>query len=514
MKCGERHRVPEGFDAADLVRTMPGDRDAEILDSVRVKTTYLDTFDWRIHRLGGVLVFEKYPKHRVLRWLKPGNAPHSVPLQTAPRTAGELPSEYLQRKLAAALGVRALLPVGVTVTERSDVRVVDSDGNILLRLGRERTVVMNADDSPEGDPVHAVTVEAVPGQTEVYADALAVLGDKGLGEIPDTDLEYASGVRGRSPGDYSSKLAIRLQRSSPAENALRVILLDLLDTMERNVEGVIDDLDSEFLHDFRVACRRTRSALTQLKGVLPHASVARFLEEFKWLGTVTGPCRDLDVFLIDMEDFGVLLNPDQIAKLAPLESLVGRERRKAQRSVVRALRTKRFARLVSEWRTYLEDDSTGINGDAADPIEELAAARIRKAYKRILRRGSRLLNDPVPDELHRLRIDAKKLRYLLEFFRSLYEPGPVDGLVKELKKVQDILGGFNDTEIQQNRIRAFASDLGGTLPAPTDTLLAMGRLEAALEQRQEQYRLAFGKRFETFSSSKGKARFAAVFGKN
>ena len=55
----------------------------------------------------------------------------------------------------------------------------------------------------------------------------------------------------------------------PAPVAVARLLLRLLDTMELNVDGVLRDIDTEFLHDLRVAVRRTRSAIKLLGEVLP-----------------------------------------------------------------------------------------------------------------------------------------------------------------------------------------------------------------------------------------------------
>ena len=59
-----------------------------------------------------------------------------------------------------------------------------------------------------------------------------------------------------------------------------------------------EQLDTEFLHDFRVALRRTRSLLGQIRDVFPAAAVEHFSSEFSWIGRLTGPPRDLDVLLL------------------------------------------------------------------------------------------------------------------------------------------------------------------------------------------------------------------------
>jgi CHAD domain-containing protein len=284
---------------------------------------------------------------------------------------------------------------------------------------------------------------------------------------------------------------------------MRAILLHLLDTLERNVDGVVDDHDTEFLHDLRVACRRSRSALTQLKGVLPADEVAPYIEGFKWLGTVTGPCRDLDVFLLELDDLRELAGSSEPNRLGPLEEIIVGDRARAWREVVRAVTSRRFATLTRRWRQLLLTPPKDPRAVAGRPVEALANERIRKAHRRVLKRGSKLVGNPVPDRLHRLRIDAKKLRYLLEFFRSLYTSGRVAPLVKRLKRLQDNLGGFHDCEVQRDRLRGFARKVAAVSPVPTETLLAMGRLEAALDLRQESHRQDFAGRFTRFASPSG-----------
>ena len=76
----------------------------------------------------------------------------------------------------------------------------------------------------------------------------------------------------------------------PAEEAGRAIHRLLLDTVLRNEDGVRRDLDTEFLHDFRVATRRARCALAEMKRVFP-AETVQFLRagvEMAWYDDGTG----------------------------------------------------------------------------------------------------------------------------------------------------------------------------------------------------------------------------------
>jgi CHAD domain-containing protein len=126
-------------------------------------------------------------------------------------------------------------------------------------------------------------------------------------------------------------------------------------------------------------------------------------------------------------------------------------------------------------------------------------------------RGSNLSDGPSPEILHRIRIDGKKLRYLLEFFASLHDPKTITTLVRELKQLQDILGGFNDMTVQQARLVAFAEELMASEETRAETLLAMGRLEAAMGRRQDELYRGFAKAFAAFASPNSQQRYESLF---
>ena len=89
------------------------------------------------------------------------------------------------------------------------------------------------------------------------------------GALPPLDAVLATA--GRAPGEYTGKIDVELDPTMPARMALAAVLLQLLDTLEANVPGTVRDIDTEFLHDLRVAVRRTRSALKLGAVLLPAA---------------------------------------------------------------------------------------------------------------------------------------------------------------------------------------------------------------------------------------------------
>ena len=127
---------------------------------------------------------------------------------------------------------------------------------------------------------------------------------------------------GRHPADYTSGVEAEITATMPAPVAVARLLLRLLDTLELNVPGVLRDIDTEFLHDLRVAVRRTRSAIKLLGEVLPADLAEHYKTEFKWLGDVTTPVRDLDVHLLGFDAMAGQLVAASPADLEPLRAFL------------------------------------------------------------------------------------------------------------------------------------------------------------------------------------------------
>ena len=149
--------------------------------------------------------------------------------------------------------------------------------------------------------------------------------------------------------------------------------------------------------------------------------------------------------------------------------------------------------------------------NAQRPVYELACERIWKVYKGILREGRAIKADTAAEALHELRKTAKKLRYLMEFFQSLYPATKIKALIRVLKQLQDNLGDFQDYEVQVHTLRTFSRQMVDENAAPPETLLAMGMLIEGLEKRQHKAREEFAERFEKFSAEENRAHFRELF---
>jgi len=114
--------------------------------------------------------------------------------------------------------------------------------------------------------------------------------------------------------------------------------------------------------------------------------------------------------------------------------------------------------------------------------------------------------------LHQLRIECKKLRYMLEFFRSLYTPSQIKGLIRTLRRLQDNLGDFNDCEVQQLKLKEFARTMMSRGGFPPETFMALGCLVERLETSQQEELDRFSECFREFSRPENQEHFRSLFG--
>ena len=484
MRC-HAYRLDPPHSAAGVVsrlaerfRTRRGDRRA-------AARTYLDTFDWRLYRDAGAVLADAGDGSCQLRWDGlDGRRRHRATLPAPPDFARDLPPGGFRDDLQAVTGVRRLLPV-VRIERRSErIAVIDRRDKAVARLSIDRGTASG----PSGRRRRLPPILRLTRMTGYERDGAGLRrfleGELGLPPGPDAELAVALAAVGREPGGYTGKLALRLDPGAPADRAVKRVLAALWEMMQANEEGLRADLDPEFLHDFRVAVRRTRACLGQMRAALDDAPARRFAAEFAWLGRLTGPPRDLDVHLMNLRGHRAELPASARGDLAPLaEHLEGRRRAARERQAA-GLDSARYRRLKREWSRFLAAGAAGKGADAARPVRDVAGERIERAYARVRKRGRRLSAETPAETVHDLRIACKKLRYLLEFFRGLFAADRVNAFVRALKRLQDDLGEYNDLEVQQGELRDAARELLAAGGADASTLLTAGRLVDRLESRQ------------------------------
>ncbi|WP_067850909.1 CHAD domain-containing protein [Mycolicibacterium wolinskyi] len=458
-----------------------------------VSRTWIDTFDWRLHDAGISL---RFVDDRPLTAQLPDGTQLQCPVAPKwPAMAENLPAGRLREVLSPIIEPRALIPVVAVQGTVQECRVLNSDEKTVARLliehgdngvGWLQVLPLRGYDS-DGERI-AAGLSAVdgltPAQSTSYDDALAHAERKPQGR------------------------AEQFTPETPAAVAVAAVLQRFAEAIADNVDGTIAAIDIEFLHDLRVAVRRTRSILKLVGDVLPDGLAERFVSEFKWLGDLTTPVRDLDVYLHDFDGMAAGLTSADPADLAPFQTFLRKHRTAERRILVRGLRSRRFERLMQDWQAELarvaEETASG------QTVSDLARERVGKVFRKVAKRGEAITAESPSEDVHSLRKRCKELRYLLEVFRPLHAEEPHRRLVKELKALQDTLGDFQDGEVQREAVREFAAAMMDEGSAPPATVLAMGELAAQLDAHQLRARSALVGRLQPFLARENRDRVKAL----
>jgi CHAD domain-containing protein len=485
--------LPEGLEPERLAAAVAGDGYAVLAmdaSADRAHRVYYDTFDGRLRSAGTPAVHER--GRLVLDSL---GAPVTRPPERV--LADDLAPGPLRDALKEVIHARALLPVAeIDVSERH-MRILDADQKTIVRASIDRAEPVGCETALR-PRLRLAAVRGYDAELERVCEALQ--RELGLERPAGSMIDEAVAAVGGTPGGFSAKVEVALELDERADEAAVAVLRRLLEVIEQNLEGTIADLDSEFLHDLRVAVRRSRSVQRQLKGVFAPRELEHFRAEFRWVQQITGDVRDLDVYLLGFEDMRALVPEALRDDLEPLREVLRRRRVYARERMVQELGSERFLRLRLDWSALLdrlvslpENDRP----DAARPIGGLAGHRVAKVYRRIVKDGEAIDRHGPSEPFHELRKRCKELRYLLELFASsLYPPDVVKPMIKTLKGLQDVLGRHQDREVQIATLSALATELA----AEPGSLLATGALIARLDEDKSAARAQFADRFGAFAS--------------
>jgi CHAD domain-containing protein len=271
-------------------------------------------------------------------------------------------------------------------------------------------------------------------------------------------LKKGGASRRRDEDDRGPKVARR-----PPLEQIRDMLERQLREILRHDPGTRLGSDPEDLHRMRVATRRARAVLRAGGPLLDSGWSEPLREELGWLGSALGQVRDLDVLLAHLDaQMGELDKEERFAAKRISQGL-DRERAEARGALLEVLESERYAALL---------DSLGVA--APPPPEKPSGAELpalAKAEFKSLKNAARSLGPDTSDEdLHRVRVKAKRARYAAELAAPSVGKRAED-FVRSAKRFQDLLGEHQDAVVAEKRIRELA-----TTARATKVAFAAGRL--------------------------------------
>ncbi len=484
-------RLPEGF---SLHRCPPHP----------LQRRWLDSFDLRLERAGLRCLQQQEGgvTELLLVEREGGKIRAAATVAHPPTMPWEIPEGALREQIASLLEMRALLEQASLETRVGPCQVRDRRGKVVVRLQLEE---------PAGEGLPAfLTLGSLKGYgrqaRRIDRRLRRVEGVEALGgDLLDALLGWRGECLYRPPRGLAG---VQLEPEMAANAALARLLLALLEVMEANEAGMLEETDSEFLHDFRVSIRRSRSIFGQVRGVFGERDLNRYGRELAWLAGATSDKRDYDVFLLQFDQRAALIGHRARPALEPLRGYLQQQRRLAQGRLRRTIGSKRYARFRQEWKQWLEQQ-------AARPVRpptalECFSANTWRLYGKVLRQGKAIDDTSPIERLHELRKTCKKLRYLMEAGRSLYPPKRIRRAIAELKLLQDTLGAITDLDVQRALLLRWEQVLARR-GVPEETVEAIEALRKVLGRQERKARRRFARTFDRFADSANQKRYRRLF---
>ncbi len=253
----------------------------------------------------------------------------------------------------------------------------------------------------------------------------------------------------------------------PMAEAGRKVLAFHFRRMLKHEPGTREGSDIEALHDMRVATRRMRAAFRVFGRFFQRSAIRKHRRGLRQTAAMLGAVRDLDVLIARMELYLAPLSDEDRSALEPLLNTWHKQRMAARAAMLDYLDSKMYRRFVRRFRRFLETPGAGVvppPDDEVVPVQvrHVAPEQIWQRYACVRAYETVLPNDDDPEAmlrvpietLHALRIDCKRLRYTLEFFREVLPP-EAEPLISQVVQVQDHLGDLHDADVAIQLVREF-----------------------------------------------------------
>jgi CHAD domain-containing protein len=391
--------------------------------------------------------------------------------------AGAIPDEVLAL-LRGFVRHATLGPVAKLATRRHRAQVRAGDGTPLLEVADD--VVSVLDNRQVAARFREVEVEVVGLATdELLRSVVDRLREAGAATGDSTPkVIWALGPRSTAPPEVE---VVALDDRSTAAEAVRAAISTAVSRLLQHDVGARLGDDAEDVHQARVATRRLRSDLKTFASLVQPDWGEFMREELRWVAGRLGAVRDTDVLL---ERFTAQIErlPEQDRRAA--SALV--RRLNADRDAVRAelhtaLQSDRYVDLVEELVQAARLPK--LLPDAEHPARDVLPGLVRKPWRKLDDAVAKLGHDPADEQLHEVRILAKRARYAAE------AASPVMGetarkFASGVAKVQSVLGDLQDGAVAEQWLRSTATQARGAAAIAAGELVAVQRHEMAVARKQ------------------------------
>lgn len=220
--------------------------------------------------------------------------------------------------------------------------------------------------------------------------------------------------------------------------------------------------DIEALHDMRVATRRLRAAFEVFGQAFEPKTLKPHLSGLRATGRALGQVRDLDVFIEKAEKFMAGLPAEEQPGMMKVIDNWRAQRETARSKMLEYLESQAYFEFKRKFNVFLNTTGAGVIPPPVDHVvpymvRELAPALIYERLASVRAFDSIIPGAPI-EQHHALRIEFKKLRYTVEYFRDVMGK-QAGGIIDELKTLQDHLGDLNDATVASAMLKEYLAGL-------------------------------------------------------
>ncbi len=361
-------------------------------------------------------------------------------------------------------------------THRTGVELLDAEGRVVAEVVDDEVSVLHG--ARMTARFREVEVElrdtAAPELLDAVVDKLRQAGTGKPDPTP--KLVRALGARALEPPELAP---IEVDGGSSTLDAIRSALTGSVSRMLAHDPGVRIGEHPKDVHQLRVGTRRLRSDLRTFQPVLDEEWLQPLRGELKWLADELGGVRDADVLEARLSRQADELPGDDGAGLAPFLRKLAEEREVARVHVRDAMASDRYADLFD--RLVSGASSPPIVRHADTPARETLAELVNRPWKRLRKAVDELSSDPEPDDLHRVRILSKRVRYAAEAAAPV-AGGQAGKFAEAVAGVQGVLGELQDASVAEGWLRQAARDAPAPQALVAGELISIQRAEARQSQ--------------------------------
>ena len=241
-----------------------------------------------------------------------------------------------------------------------------------------------------------------------------------------------------------------LDRNMSIHEITKKLLGNQLAVTIEAIPGIHAGEDIEAVHKTRVGFRRIRSQLRILKPLFKKKVLQSFRTNSKLIGQVLGTVRDLDVLHIYLSSAFQEHAPAENFQTAIWKPFFIDQYLKAQDQLLGQLESEQFSEFIQSFYNFCKDIELGakqpekVIEKGFPTLKSYVSSMLINQFQNVQIRQQALSEQPIDTNFHKLRIEVKRFRYILDFFTPILKVAPTLDLINSLTNLQDNLGIIND----------------------------------------------------------------------